>query len=787
MPATSLSAEEVRRLCAPEQLSFETTADLTPPEGIVGQARAVEAIRFGMAIRRAGYNLFVRGPTGMGKHYFVRRFLTAKAAQEPTPSDWCYVENFSDPMRPRALHLPAGTGCALVKALKAFVRELKPALEMAFEGEKFRVERAGIEREFREAREVVLDDIKRRARAMDVVVVEADQGVQLSFLHQGEPLGEDAFKGLELDEQKRLQDNMQKVYDMLQEELRNVPRWEREKRKRMRELQASIARGAVSALMQELLKSFGAHTEVAEHLDGLAEDVVENAPVILGEEEDEDQAGILKRYAVNLLVDHAESEGAPVVFADRIDLDELVGRLEYRSRMGVLETDFSLIKPGALHRANGGYLILEAMRLLSDSDAWETLKRCLRSSCVRLEPPTRRALSTESIEPEPIPLDVKVVLIGERSLYRLLCKAEPEFQKFFKVLVDFEEDMPRDAEGVQAYARLIATLTGQERLRPLDPAAVARAVEFGARQAEHADKLSVRVHELFDLVREADYWAGEAGRETVNREDVVRALEASREREGRLRDRLLEEVIEGVVGVRTDGAVCGQVNGLSVIQPGRVAFGKIGRITASVRFGRGEVVDIEREVELGGPLHSKGVLILSGYLSARYCPQEPLALAARLVFEQSYGGVDGDSATAAEMCALLSALAEAPLAQRFAITGSMDQHGNIQAVGGVNEKIEGFFDIVRARGLDDREEVPGVLLPRANARHLMLREEVVDAVRAGRFQVIAIETVDQALEILCGSPAGERDAAGSFPAGSLNARIEARLAGFAEVALRYRG
>ncbi len=782
----TLSAEAVRTCCDPSVFSFASTAEVEPPEGIVGQARAAEAIRFGMEIRGVGYNLFARGPTGMGKHYFVRRFLSSKAASMPSASDWCYVENFKDPKKPRALRLLAGEGRRLCADLKQFATELKPALEIAFEGEKFRAQRSDIERHFRHERAQVLDGIKRRARGLNIVLVEVEQSMQLSFLKDNEPLNDDGFKALSVEEQDLLQSNMRKVYEMLQSELRCMPQWEREKRKQLKQLEEEIARAAIEPLIQELMKLYGSHSGVAEHLDTVADDVVDVVAQIVGDDgDDADGSSLFDRYGANLIVDNAESEGAPVLFEDRVGLGELVGRLEYRSTMGVMETDYSLIKPGALHRANGGYLIIEARRLLKDDEVWEALKRSLRSQSIRIDSGQQRSLSTESLEPDPIPLDVKVVLIGERSLYALLCDAEPEFTKFFKVLVDFEEDMPRDAAGVQAFAGLVATLIRKEGLLPLDPGAMGQVVEAAARDAEHAGKLSIHVQQLFDLLRESDFFASQAQREVVTRADVERALAASEYRAGRLRERIIEEVLEGVRHIRSTGCAVGQVNGLSVVRPGRVAFGKVGRITSTVRLGRGEVIDIEREVELGGPLHSKGILILAGYLGQRYCPQQPLALDARLVFEQSYGGIDGDSATAAEMCALLSALAEAPVFQRYAMTGSMDQYGRIQAVGGVNEKIEGFFELCQARGLDAEEEPPGVLLPRSNVAHLMLKPEVVEAVAAGSFCIAPIETVDQALEILCAHPVGERDAEGRFPEHSLNARIESRLERFAQTAQRW--
>jgi lon-related putative ATP-dependent protease len=484
---------------------------------------------------------------------------------------------------------------------------------------------------------------------------------------------------------------------------------------------------------------------------------------------------------VNVVVTRSEGSGSPVVYEDHPRQGNLVGRIEHVSEFGNLVSDFRLIKPGALHRANGGYLILDARRLLLEPYAWEELKRALRLRQIRIES-LGQALGlvhTASIEPEPIPLDLKVVLVGDRTLYYLLAALDPDLLELFKVAADFEERVERSPQGEALFARFLATIARREGLRPLERGAVARLIEQGSRLAEDADRLSVRYEQLADLLRETDHLAGLAGRPASCAEDVQQAIDMQVRRADRLRERLQEDILRGTILIDTRGEQVGQLNGLSVLQLGGLCFGRPSRITARVRVGGGEVLDIEREVALGGPIHSKGVLILTGYLGARYSAERPLSLQASLVFEQSYSGVEGDSASCAELVALLSALAEAPLRQGLAVTGSVNQHGQVQAVGGINEKIEGFFDVCRAAGLSGAE---GVLIPAANVKHLMLRADVLDAVARGQFQVYPIQTVDQAFELLAGIPAGERSAEGGFPEGTLNQRVEARLAAFAEKA-----
>ncbi len=786
-----LGPEALCRRCDPEQFPFETTDDIEDLHEIIGQPRAVEAVQFGIGMEREGYNIFALGPAGTGKYTLVRQALEQRAATEPVPFDWCYVNNFAQPYRPRVLRLPPGTGVKLRRDMEQLVEEVRTALSSAFESEEYRTRRQVIEEEFKERQEQAFNELRQRAQERGLALLRTPVGLVFAPLRDGEVLPPEEFQKLPEEERKRLEAEVEVMQEELQKIIHQMPRWEREMREKVRELDREITNFAVGHLIDELRKKYEELPDVVEYLNAVQQDVIENVRDFLRPEEPRQGAPIgpvphlmtgpptLRRYQVNVLVDHSESKGAPVIYEDNPTYQNLVGRVEHMAQMGALVTDFTLIKPGALHRANGGYLILDARKVLLQPYAWEALKRVLQSRQIRIESlgEMLSLVSTVSLEPEPIPLDVKVALLGDRLLYYLLSSLDPDFGELFKVAADFNEEFDRSDENQMLYARLIATLARKEGLRPFDRGAVARVIEHSSRLAGDAEKLSTRMRNICDLLREADYWAGRSGNGAVTAQDVQRAIDAQIYRSDRVREKLQEEILRGTILIDTEGERVGQVNGLSVIQLGNFAFGRPSRITARVRMGRGEVIDIEREVELGGPIHSKGVLILSGFLGARYAAERPLSLSASLVFEQSYSGVEGDSASLAELYALLSAIAEVPIKQSLAVTGSVNQHGQIQAIGGVNEKIEGFFDVCKRRGLTGEQ---GVLIPVSNVKHLMLRSDVVEAVAAGQFHIYPIETVDQGIELLTGIPAGERDEEGNYPEGTINYLVEKRLAELAE-------
>jgi lon-related putative ATP-dependent protease len=798
-----LEATALCQRCDPAQFTFETTADLQDLTEVIGQARAVEAVRFGIGIRREGFNLFALGPEGTGKYAVVRHYLERQAATQSPPADWCYVQNFVEAPKPSALQLPAGGGSKLRRDMERLVEELRTAIPATFESEHYRRRRQDIEEEFRERQEKALADIQRQAQDRGLALMRTPMGLAFAPMRGGQVISPEDFQKLSPEEQAGAQANVSALQEELQKSLSEMPQWDRERRTKVKDLEQEVGRYAVDHLIEDLRRQYIEWPEVVDYLARVQHDVMENLdefrrPIEAPESPPAVPAdglprrpplpiemSFFRRYQVNVIVDHTGATGAPVIYEDHPTAQNLVGRIEHMAQMGALITDFNLIKAGALHRANGGYLILEARKVLLQPFAWEELKRALSSEEIRTEVlgQTLSLISTVSLEPEPIPLDVKVVLLGERLLYYTLSQLDPDFAELFKVAADFEDQMDRTPENHLLYARMIATMVRQEALRPFDRKAVARVVEQSARLAGDAERLSTHVRSIADLLREADYWAGEAQHGDVTAADVQRAIDAQIYRSDRVRERIQEEIQRGTILIDTQGSTVGQVNGLSVLTLGQFAFGRPSRITARVRLGRGEVIDIEREVALGGPIHAKGVLILSAYLGARYASDRPLSLSASLVFEQSYSGVEGDSASSAELYALLSVLADLPINQGLAVTGSVNQHGQVQAIGGVNEKIEGFFDICRAQGITGDQ---GVLIPASNVKHLMLRPDVVEAVAAGRFHVYPVETIDQGIELLTGVPAGEPAGdTGEFPAGSVNQRVEARLRTLAEKRLAF--
>lgn len=788
-----LPVERLGWRCEAGLLGFADTGELPEFDTVIGQERAVEAIDFGLGMDRPGYNIFALGPEGTGRHSVVRRHVDRAAAGRPAPSDWCYVADFRNERSPHLLDLPAGRGAHLQADMARFTDDLTDSLRSAFESDEYRTRRQVIEEEFKERQEKVASEVEEMARQRGIALVRTPMGFGFAPLSEGKIVSAETFQQFPDAERERIQKDIQTLEKELQERLQQTPAWIRDTREKLRALNDEMATGVVDGLIGGIAERYADLPKVASFLDRVRDDVIESVEAIVASQQQPEQQGprppfggefqggasILRRYRVNLVVDHAGAENAPVVYEDDPTYDRMFGRIEHRAEMGALLTDFHLIRSGSLHRANGGYLILDARKALTKPLVWEELKRSLISRELRIEPMLQAmgVMSTVSLEPETMPLDVKIVLVGDRMVYYLLCSLDPEFCRLFKVPADFDERVVLSDETVGLYARLIGTLARRENLRPLDAGAAAHSIEHLARLAGDSERLSTEIEALADLLREADHWTGRDGAAAIGDAHVRRALAAQERRLDRIRERMLDEIDRGTVAISTSGEVVGQINGLAVLQIGGYAFGRPSRITARVRMGRGEVIDIEREVALGGPLHSKGVLILTGYIANHFATEHPLSLSAALVFEQSYGGVDGDSASSTELYALISAISGVPIRQGYAVTGSVDQYGRVQAIGGVNEKIEGFFDVCAARGLDGNQ---GVLIPATNVKHLMLADRVRDAVAEGRFAVHAVETIEQGIEILTGRPAGRRGADGRFPDGTVFRLVEDRLIALAE-------
>jgi lon-related putative ATP-dependent protease len=778
--------------CDPQEFEFQTTADLDGKVEIAGQQRALDAIRLGMGIRHDGFNLFALGPAGTGKQSAVLQFLSTLAPGAPRPDDWCYVYDFEKPRNPKALRLPPGTACKLSNDMDHLVETLFSVMPTAFSSEEYQSREKEIQESFQEQQGKAIEELERDAQEHEIALIRTPGGFAFAPTHKGKVIESDNYLRMKPEDRATIEKEIEMLRDRLQSIMAQIPKWHRESVEKIKELNREVSGFALKPLMGEIRSKYLVLADVVRYLDAIENDIVENFDQFLEKAQPDHELFMMQtsqkqmirgrffiRYRVNVMIDNSRMNGAPVILEDKPACLNLIGDIEHSAQMGTLVTDFTLIKPGALHRANGGYLILDARRLLMEPFAWEALKKAIRTRQVRIESLAQlySLVSTISLEPEPIPLDIKVILLGERMLYYLLSTYDPDFNELFKVAADFEDEMDRNHETHLAYARLIGSMAVREKLRHFDRGAVARVIEQGSRLAGDATKLTTNLQGICDLVHEADYLASGAGRDTVTADDVQAVLDSQLHRASRIQERLQEAMMRGTILIDTDSEKIGQINGLAVYSLGDRNFGRPSRITARARLGKGEVIDIEREVEMGGPIHSKGVMILSGFLGARYAADQPLSLSATLVFEQSYSGVDGDSASSAELYALLSAIASIPVRQCFAVTGSVNQYGEVQAIGGVNEKIEGFFDLCNERGLNGHH---GVLIPASNVRHLMLRNDIVKAVESGLFSIYPVSHVDQGIEILTGVPAGEPVAGGTWPPGTVNAMVFERLTAMAE-------
>lgn len=785
MPATRLSADTLFRATDPVGLTDLNQAEL------LGQDRVLQAIQLALGVDQPGFNLFVMSQPGLPVRGLMQQYLHDHAQHRPTPPDWLYVHNFTDSFLPQAFSVPAGRGSRLAQDLRQLVDELQLAIPAEFESEGYRHQRQAIDDQIKEQQERAFAAVEEAAVQRGLALLRTPTGMGVAPVQEGEVISPQAFEQLPEERQEQLRHSMEEVHHLLQEVVRRGAQWETQRRDQVRALNRQVMGRAIESLIDRLRSGYTDLPEVLQHLDRLEADLLEHPAALMlrtqGESENPVEASLgrllaerspLDRYLANLVVDHTVNHGAPVVEEDHPNLANLVGRVEYRPQFGSLITDFSLIRPGALHRANGGYLLLEARRLLGQPYAWDELKRALRTGQIQIRSMADLAGlgGALSLQPQAIPLQVKVILLGDRPTYYLLAQLDPDFAQLFKVMADLEDLLPRTSALEQNLAAQLSTAAAQRGLAPSGPQALARLVEYAARLAGDAHSLTTQLDTLLDLWAEAAHLVPTP---PLSAEAVEQAIEQRRQRANRLQNQLQSQVSRGIQRLETRGSQVGQVNGLSVFELAGVPFGHPARITATVRLGTGELIDIEREVALGGPLHSKGVLILASFLGQRYARLMPLSLRASLVFEQSYGLIDGDSASLAELAALLSALAQVPLAQNLALTGSVDQLGRVQAIGGVNDKIEGFFDLCLAGGLTGEQ---GVIIPAANAQHLMLDRRVVQAVNQGLFAVYTVETVDDCLELLTGLGAGLPDANGLFPPDSFNGKVQHQLGLLAEQA-----
>ncbi|MGH2534438.1 MAG: Lon protease family protein [Thermomicrobiales bacterium] len=791
----AVKPDDLRRRVDPATLAFQTTEEVAPVETTIGQPRAAEAIEFALEVDARGFHLFAAGSPGTGRESTVLAAVRHFAAARPTPADWLYVHNFAEPDRPRVFPVPAGRGRRLARDLASFVEAARQEIPRAFESEDYARRRERALAEVTTRRDKLIAELRAFAQERGYALEMTPTGIGTIALRDGQPMTPQAFEQLTPPEKADIEARGKQVQTEVGASVRQMRQIEKDAQERVEALDREVALFAAGPLFAELQEAYADLPEALAFIARIEQDLPEHLhdfwPVISAESPEAamrlaQRQEHLARYEVNVLIDNGGLTGAPVVVERNPTYYNLIGRLDYRAVLGAMVTDFRQIKPGVLHRANGGFLVLHALDVLRNPFAWEALKRSLISAEVQIENLGEQvtALPTARPRPEPVPLDLKLILIGPAPLYQMLHQVDEDFPELFGVKADFAPDMDWTEENLASYAAFLSRVARDRELRHFDRTAVARIAEHGARLRDHQRKLTARFLDIAKLAVEANHWAGTAGHEVVLAEDVATAIAKQERRRNLAEERTREVIVDGTVMIDTDGERVAQVNGLSVLDVGDYEFGRPSRVTARVSLGRGTIQSIEREIALSGPIHSKGFLILTGYLQEQYAQDWPLSLGATITFEQSYGEIDGDSASSTELYALLSALSSLPLQQGIGVTGAVNQHGEVQAVGGVTHKIEGFYEICLARGLSGDQ---GVIVPAANVKNLMLKDEVVAAVRAGTFHVWAVQRIDEGIEILTGNPAGERGADGTYPEGSVHRLVQDRLRGYADQARAFGG
>jgi lon-related putative ATP-dependent protease len=784
-----LTVEELSNLCDITAFAFETTKELKPLDGIIGQGRAAAAMEFGLAIKRAGYNIYVAGMTGTGRSSYTKAIVKKIAQNERVPEDWCYVYNFKTPDKPLALNLPTGMGSKLERDMRRLIRGLKIKIPKAFEGEEYEKQKSDIIQTFQEKNSALWESFNSFGREMGFVIKKSEQGIITIPLVDGKPIDEEGFIKLEPEVRMKIEENSIVVQARLLETMKLSKEIEKVAKEQLEHLEAKIALITVEQPIADLKEKYSQYKNVVEYLQAVQKDIIlniedfrdmgrsnENSDVFAERLANKDYA---KKYLVNLIVDHRETVGAPVVFESNPKYYNLFGKIEYESHMGVVTTDFSKIKAGSMHLANGGYIIINMSDLMRNPESWEGIKRALKTNSIAIENiHTMQGIVSGGIKPEPIPLNVKIVLIGSAQLYNMLYNYDEDFKKLFKIKADFDIDMGSQEDNILKYAQFISSHCESKNLLHFDRTGVAAVVEYSRRLADHKHKLSTRFNDIVEILIEADAWARIDGAEIVDSYYVKKAIKEKYYRSNRIEEKLQELIDTGVILISTEDKVVGQVNGLSVMDFGDISFGKPSRITAVTYAGEKGIVNIEREVEMSGSIHDKGVLILTGYLGEKFAQEFPMSLSASICFEQLYDGVEGDSASSTELYALLSSLAEVPIKQYIAVTGSVNQRGEIQPIGGVNEKIEGFFQTCKARGLKGHE---GVMIPHQNIVNLMLKDEVLEAVKQGMFHIYAIKNVEEGIELLTDMPAGRKNENGEYPEDTIFYRVQKKLEKYARI------
>ena len=783
-----LLAEHVSTRLDPKQLPFNSSNELEPFTGVLGQQRAENAIRFGVGMNRPGYNIYAMGDNGTGRSSYIREYLKEQAAQQPAPSDWCYVNHFANPREPKVLELPPTQALTFKSTLDELINNLLATFPAVFEHPSYQQQKSTIDHAFNRKYDKALELVEKEALKVNTAVYRDSNAISFTPIKEGKALDETEFAQLAEPEREAFHQNIAMLEQYLNESLSELPQWKRESNNQLRALNQNTIDEALTPLLEPIEASYKDFSTVLEFLATVREHLPK---IILAELIDErimeTRDEYVKRSILeetlqpNIAVCHDHSEGVPVIYEPHPSYGNLFGRIEFSSDQGALTTNYRKISPGALHKANGGYLILDAEKLLEEPMVWDALKRSIKSQQLKMESPYSELglVSTTTLLPAVIPLNVKLVLIGSRNVYYLLQEYDKDFNELFRTLVDFDSEIPRTPEHIQAFSRLLKSRINEQSYADISASGIARLVEHSSRLADDQQYLTARIGDLFELLAEAEFLRASQNAELIEQEHIDQALRAKEERTGRIYDRIHQQMLDNVILIETEGEAIGKVNGLTVMTVGDTRFGTPARISATVYPGTRGILDIEREASLGQAIHSKGVMILSGYLGHKYAQDFPLAISANLAMEQSYGYIDGDSASLGELCCLVSALIHQPLKQTFAITGSINQYGEVQAIGGVNEKIEGFFRLCKERGLNGEH---GVIIPFANIRNLALKQEVVEAVEAGHFYIYGINKVDEALVLLMGREVGEACADHYFTKGSINFEVINRLKQIADMA-----
>ena len=790
-----LSYKDLKDVCNPNMFKFEKIKEIADTTNLVyGQDRGIKALEFGVNVDLKGYNLYLEGPAGVGKTMYTKKFLQTKALKEKIPNDWCYIYNFDDPNEPIAVSLPAGQGKIFQETMDSFIRNIRRDIKKTFNNDEFEKEKKVIKQEFETKKEAILAKLNDKTLKQGFQVKSAQNGIYMMPVYEGKTVEEEEYEKLPLEVKSEFESKSQVVQEMIFDTLSELKLIENKADKKIDEWQSNVALLTVNIHINNVKSNYKRNKKINTFLDNVKKDILKNINTFMMPESANDSKQPVPpqmkamqnnepwlNYRVNLFVDNSHLEGAPVIMDSNYTFQNIFGKLEYENQYGIMKTDFTMIKPGLLQKANGGYIIFQAKDLISNPQCYENLKKVLQVKEVSIENnlEQRSSMMLVSLKPEPIPLDLKVIMIGNSEIYHTLLSMDDDFRKLFKIKVEFEEDAPKTEENIAKLVKFVRSYCEQEDLLDVDKEAMARIVEYASKLSGDKEKLSTQFSEIGQIVGEASTWAKLDKSKIVTKKYVQKAFDERIERIKKYDTKYLQMIKEGALLINTDGYKVGQINGLTVITIGDYSFGKPSKITANTYLGKQGIVNIEREVQMSGSSHSKGVMILTGYLGEMFAQDKALSLNASICFEQLYGGVDGDSASSTEAYAILSSLSEIPINQSIAVTGSVNQKGEIQPIGGVNEKIEGFFQICKMRGLNGEH---GVIIPIQNVRNLHLNDEVIDAVKKGEFHIYAISTIDEGIEILTGVPAGKKDKYGKFPAGTINYLANEKLVKYAKYA-----